>query len=88
MYNARADNVTILKIDALFAYVSGKEPPAKTGEPHQCFITHIHYAGFNASVEMVEESCHGIDYVNYFYLIKTGGLWLIVSKTYDAVVRG
>lgn len=84
MYGASAKNVTIVGIDGLFDFVAANTPPSKTGEPHQCFITHIHLAGNAANVEMTEEAAYGSDYTNYFQLLKIEGKWSIVSKTYNA----
>ncbi len=83
MYGASPKAVTIVEIDGLYGYVSSNEPPSKTGEPHQCFISSISYDGSAASAEVVEESAYGNDYTNYFTLLKIDGTWVIVSKTYN-----
>lgn len=88
MYGASGDNVTIVEIEGLYAYVASNEAPEKRGEPHQCFITAMDYAGNAAFAEMTEESSHGFDYTNYFQLLKIEGQWMIVSKSYNAVKRG
>jgi hypothetical protein len=88
MYGASGDNIVAVEIDGLYAFVEANDSPTKTGEPHKSFITHIHYAGHAASVEMLEESSYGHDYVNYFHLLKVEGKWLIVSKSYNATVKG
>ncbi|MFN2438322.1 MAG: nuclear transport factor 2 family protein, partial [Chitinophagaceae bacterium] len=87
MYGASGDNITLVEIEGLYQYVAANEAPSKRDEPHQCFITAIDYAGNAASVELVEESSHGVNYTNYFHLLKIDGKWVIVCKTYDAVVR-
>ena len=87
MYGVSAKAVTIVEIDGLYGFVSANEPPSKTGEPHQCFITSIQYDGNAASVEMIEESAYGSDYTNYFQLLKIDGTWVIVSKTYNTVSK-
>ena len=74
----------VTPIEGLYAFVEANEPPSKTGEPHQCFISSIQYNGHAANVEMIQESGYGHDYTNYFQLIKVEGQWLIVSKTYNA----
>ena len=84
MYGSSDDQHIIAPIEGLYAYVEANEPPAKTGEPHQCFITTIQYNGNAANVEMIQESGYGHDYTNYFQLLKVEGQWLIVSKTYNA----
>jgi hypothetical protein len=59
MYGTGGNNTTIVEIEGLYGFVAANEAPAKKGEPHQCFITAMHYAGNAASVEMVEEAAHG-----------------------------
>ncbi len=86
MYGASAANVTILEIEGLYTYVAANDAPAKTGEPHQCFIKTISYAGNAACIEMVEDSSFGFNYTNYFQLLKIEGSWVIVSKAYDATL--
>ena len=77
-------NIETLK---LYGFVSANDPPSKTGEPHQCFITSIRHDGNAASVEMIEESAYGSDYTNYFQLLKIDGTWVIVSKTYNTISK-
>ncbi len=86
MYGASAANVTILKIEGLYTYVAANDAPAKTSEPHQCFIKTFSYAGNAACIEMVEDSSFGFDYTNYFQLLKIEGSWIIVSRAYDATL--
>ena len=87
MYGVSQKAVTIVEIEGLYGFVSANNPPSKTGEPHQCFITSIQYDGNAASVEMIEESAYGSDYTNYFQLLKIDGTWMIVSKAYNTVSR-
>ena len=87
MYGISSKAVTIVEIEGLYSFVSSNNPPAKTGEPHQCFITNIQHAGNAASVEMVEDAAYGSDYTNYFHLLKIDGKWQIVSKTYNTTVK-
>lgn len=83
MYGISSKSVTIVEIEGLYGFVSANNPPSKTGEAHQCFITCIQHAGNAASVEMIEESAYGSDYTNFFQLLKIDGKWLIVSKAYN-----
>lgn len=85
MYGASGDSATIMEIEGLFGYVASQEAPATTGEQHRCTISKIDVAGHAASVEVMQENCYGVNYVNYFQLLKMDGQWLIVSKVYDAV---
>ena len=84
MYGSSGDQTIVAPIEGLYAFVEANEPPSKTGEPHQCFISSIQYNGNAANAEMIQESGYGHDYTNYFQLIKVDGQWLIVSKTYNA----
>ena len=84
MYGVSGEDVVVTPIEGLYAYLEANEPPAKTGEPHQCFITDIRHQNGAAVVEMVQESAYGNDYTNYFQLLKIEGKWLIVSKSYSA----
>jgi hypothetical protein len=85
MYGCSGASVTMVEIEGLFSYVAAQEAPAATGEQHRCSITKIDIAGKAASVEVAQENCYGVDYVNYFQLLKMEGQWLIVSKAHDAV---
>ena len=87
MYGVSQKAVTIVEIEGLYGFVSANDPPSKSGEPHQSFITSIRHDGNAASVEMIEESAFGSDYTNYFHLLKIDGTWMIVSKTYNTVSR-
>lgn len=84
MYGSSGDQTIVAPIEGLYAYIEANEPPAKTGEPHQCIISSIHYNGHAANVETIQESCYGNDYTNYFQLLKVDGQWQIMSKTYNA----
>ena len=79
MYGISGEQTIVAPIEGLYAFVEANEPPSKTGEPHQCFISSIQYNGGAATVEMIQEAGFGHDYTNYFQLIKTEGQWLIVS---------
>jgi hypothetical protein len=84
MYGSSAKTTTIVAIQGLYDYVAANTPPSKSGEPHECFICSIQYAGNVASVEMTEAAAYGNDYTNYFQLLKIDGKWVIVSKAYNA----
>lgn len=83
MYGANANVITIVEIEGLYEFIAANNPPLKTGEPHQCFVTSVHYDGNAGSVEMIEESAYGNNYTNYFQLLKIDGNWVIMSKTYN-----
>ena len=75
----------IVPIQGLFDYVKASPAPDKSGEPHKCFITKIDCVGNAASVEMLQNSYQGINYINYFQLLKLDGNWVIVSKSFDVI---
>ena len=84
MFGSSDDQSIVAPIEGLYAYVEGNDAPDKTGEPHQCFISFIHYDGNAATAELVQEFAYGHHYTNYFQLMKIDGQWLIVSKAYQA----
>jgi hypothetical protein len=84
MYGASGSNVMIVEIQGLYDYIAAHEAPSRTGEPHQCFISSVQYAGNAALVEVVEESLYGNDYTNYLQLLKIEGKWVIICKSYNA----
>lgn len=86
MYGCHGESITMVEIEGLFSYVSAQESPLTTGEKHRCQITKMDLQGQVASVEVLQENCFGVHYVNYFQLLKIEGQWLIVSKAYDAVM--
>ena len=83
MFGSSEKTTTIVAIQGLYDYVAANNPPVKTGEPHECFVSSIQYAGNVASVEMTEAAAYGNDYTNYFQLLKIDGKWVIVSKAYN-----
>jgi hypothetical protein len=85
MYGVSGDNVVMTPIEGLYAYIEANEPPQRTGEPHQNFVSSVRCEGNAAVVETVQEAAYGNDYVNFFQLLKIEGRWLIVSKSYNAV---
>lgn len=75
----------IVPIQGLFDYVAAQTAPEKSGEKHEYLITKIDCVGNAASVEMLQQSYQGINYVNYFQLLKLEGNWVIVSKSFDVI---
>jgi Putative lumazine-binding len=84
MYGTSGENVTVTPIEGLYSYVEANTPPARSGELHRCTIVSVRVSGNTASVEMSEDQTYGHNYVNYFHLLKIGGEWKIVSKSYSA----
>jgi hypothetical protein len=85
MYGCNGDNVTIVEIEGLFAYVASQQPPVVTGEQHRCIIKNIDVSGKCANAEVLQENCYGMNYINFFQLLQIDDRWLIVSKAYDVV---
>lgn len=85
MYGISDKDLAAVEIEGLYAYVASQTAPAITGEQHRCMITSIDIDGLAASVEVLQENCYGVNYINYFQLLKVEGEWLIVSKSYDAI---
>lgn len=83
MYGCSGNDITIVEIEGLFDYVAAQTAPAISGEQHRCFIRSVDVADNCASVEVLQENCYGVNYTNYFQLLKIDGQWLIVSKAYD-----
>ena len=75
----------IVPIQRLFDYVAPQTTPEKSGEKHECMITKIDCVGNAASVEMLQQSYQGINYINYFQLLKLEGNRVIVSKSFDVI---
>ena len=75
----------MVEIQGLFDYVSASTAPENSGEKHTCLITKIDCAANAASVEMLQQSYLGVDYINYFQLLKLEGNWVIVSKSFDVI---
>ncbi len=84
MYGASGNNTMMVEIQGLYDYLAAHEAPSKTGEPHQCVISSIRYAGNAAMVEVIEESLYRADYTNYLQLLKIEGKWMILCKSYNA----
>jgi len=87
MYGRSGDDVTIVEIEGLFGYVASQTPPVVSGEQHRCIIKSIDVFGNCASAEVLQENCYGVNYINYFQLLKVGEQWMIVSKVYDVIAE-
>lgn len=57
-------------------------PNVQGDEPYSANIANIEVAGFIASATIVEKQMLGMNFVDYFHLIKEDDKWSIVSKTY------
>lgn len=87
MYGYVPGSLMITEIQGLFDYMAASPVPAQSGEPHKYIITKIDCGGNTASVEMLQESYQGVDYINYFQLLRIDGNWVIVSKSFDVAQK-
>lgn len=58
--------------------------PESEGADYQARITHTEVAGEVASVALLEHGYMGMNFTNFFHLVKVDGDWYIVSKTFQA----
>lgn len=56
--------------------------PAKSGEPFRYDIVRVDVAGPIASVTLVEGPYLGMQFTEFFHLLRLDGRWCIVSKTF------
>ena len=50
MYGSSGEQTIVTPIEGLYSFIETNEPPAKSGEPHQCFISSIQFEGGAANV--------------------------------------
>lgn len=87
MFGYKGQDLFITPIAGLYDYIGSTTPPALAGEAgkqYTCVITSISVTGHAATVEMVMDSYHEHDFVDYFQLLKVDGRWWIVSKLFHA----
>jgi len=58
--------------------------PDGSGTAYEAEITHTEVAGSVASVTLTERGYMGMNFVDYFHLVKVDGDWYIVSKSFQA----
>jgi len=69
--------------DPFFEAVSGNPSAEKSGNPYTAEISYIDVAGNAACATLIEKGFLGMDFVDYFHLIKENDKWAIISKTYN-----
>jgi hypothetical protein len=84
MFGWKGKDLYVTPIQGLFDYIASTPVPSQTGEPTTFITTSIQISGKAASVEMVMDSYHGHDFMDYFHLVKIDDRWWIVSKTCHA----
>ena len=67
--------------DGFVSWVADQQPPVG----YRATITHVEVVADAATATLVEESYYDVDYVVYFTLVRYGGTWQIVTKTYSQV---
>lgn len=83
MYGFLNGDATNVPIGAFFDMVKSFDAPEKTGAPYRARITSVEVNETAATATLVEENYLGFTFVNYFTLLRCGGDWRIVSKTYQ-----
>jgi len=68
-------------VDEFVAWASDRQPP----HGYRATITHIEITADMAMATLVEEDYYDTDYTIHFSLIRSGGKWHIVTKTYSRV---
>ena len=69
--------------EPFFEAVANNPPAKEAGAAYSAAITSIEVAGNAASVTLVEKGFLGMDFTDYFHLIKENGKWCIISKTFN-----
>jgi len=69
-------------VDEFVAWVADKQQPPLG---YRATITHIEIASDVAMATLVEEKYYDTDYTVHFSLIRSGGMWHTVTKTYSRV---
>jgi hypothetical protein len=78
------DELIVGSPESFFADIGSHPSMATTGVPYKADIADVHVAGRVASARVEESGFFGqASFVNYFQLLKAGGDWTIVSKTFQ-----
>jgi|TARA_Y100000310_G_scaffold304743_1_gene344195 hypothetical protein len=83
MYGNYGDMEYAVPIGKFFDHVGSSEPPSKTAENHRGIIQSVELTGTAAVAKVVEENYQGADFVDYFFLMKFGADWKIVTKLFN-----
>jgi len=65
-----------------FDAIAANPSVESSGAPYEAEITHLATEGDIASATLVEKGLMGMTFTNHFHLMREGGQWRIVSKTY------
>jgi hypothetical protein len=81
MYGIDTTEEVAVTVDEFVDWAADKQPPLG----YRATITHIEIASDVAMATLVEEKYYDSDYTIHFSLIRSGGRWHIVTKTYSRV---
>lgn len=87
LYSVSDDGVTDLPRETWLAMVAGRPSPRSQGHPRTDRIVSIDQSGPEAACVKVECSVPPRFFTDYLLLLKTGGTWRIVSKSFRTVIR-
>jgi Putative lumazine-binding len=65
-----------------YPVLTGNPSPASAKEPYKSRIVRIDVTGDSAVAVLAEENFMGGNFTDYFSLLKIGGAWKIVNKTF------
>ena len=75
------DEEVAVSVDEYVAWVADRQPPVG----YRATITQVEITADVAMATLVEEKYYDIDYIVFFSLVRSGGTWCIVTKTYSGV---
>jgi len=69
-------------VDPFYASVEASPAPKEQGQSYEPNVTAVRVAGNAATATLEERPYMGLNFTNFFHLLKTDGQWQIVSKTF------
>ena len=78
------DDLWIGGPEPYFEELASRPSLAASGADYRAVITAIEVTGRVASAALKETNMFGMDYTDYFHLLKENGKWRIISKTYTS----
>ena len=78
---APLDEEVAVPVEEYVAWVAERQPPVG----YRATITQVEISSDVAMATLVEEKYYDIDYIVFFTLVRSGGTWCIVTKTYSRV---
>lgn len=83
MYGNFGDTEYAIPIGNFIDHAANSESPATSGEQHRGIIQSIEVTGTAAVVKVAEENYQGSDFIDYFFVMKFGKEWKIVTKLFN-----